>query len=215
MKIPKIIHRIWLDDGNQTPIPAEYEKLYDTFRRDYPDWEHRLWTDKDLPSSRERITSNMIENLPNVGMKADVFRVEIILAVGGMYVDTDVESKKNAEELLWPFTTYAFKQGAGLGNHVVGSIKDNKIFKEMLNHFMKPRIALKLVSATPHDTMEMTGPELLTRFLCSYNDGTLIERSAWSEYMIHHQAGLWWRGKYDSKEVKPKVLKPGHEGGCC
>ena len=39
--IPKIIHQIW--SGIDGPLPAAAQLLGNTWKRDYPEWEYRVW----------------------------------------------------------------------------------------------------------------------------------------------------------------------------
>lgn len=43
MPIPKIIHQTWRDKR----IPAAFRPYVDSWRKCHPDWEYRLWTDRD------------------------------------------------------------------------------------------------------------------------------------------------------------------------
>ena len=49
--IPRILHQIWVGPD---PIPAEYAAYMDGWARMHPEWEHRVWTDENLPVMRNR-----------------------------------------------------------------------------------------------------------------------------------------------------------------
>ena len=42
--IPTIIHQIWSD--SEMPLPEHFKVLCDTWKKDYPEWEYRLWNDQ-------------------------------------------------------------------------------------------------------------------------------------------------------------------------
>lgn len=99
--IPKIIHRIWLDD----PMPATFEEFGRRWEYLHPEWELRDW----------RSSAELPEDLPGVGWRmrarelcpndwkrfiADVLRLELLASFGGLYVDTDVEPHQNITPLL-------------------------------------------------------------------------------------------------------------------
>ena len=44
VNIPKKIHQIWL--GGE--FPDKYKRLRDTWIKENPDWDYRLWTDEDV-----------------------------------------------------------------------------------------------------------------------------------------------------------------------
>src|SRR5438876_9483420 len=46
LKIPKIIHQIWLG----SPVPSVYEPFMKSWQEKHPDWEYRLWTDENVHS---------------------------------------------------------------------------------------------------------------------------------------------------------------------
>jgi len=43
-RIPKIIHQIWLG----SPLPDRCKVLQKTWKKYHPDWEYRLWTEKEI-----------------------------------------------------------------------------------------------------------------------------------------------------------------------
>ena len=45
MSIPKLIHQIWVGPNPIPPKSVEYMKR---IKELHPDFEHRLWTDKDI-----------------------------------------------------------------------------------------------------------------------------------------------------------------------
>lgn len=99
--IPKIIHQIW--SGIDEPLPEHFAKMSETWKYDYPDWEHVFWDAK-------KMNSFILEFYPqyweaynsfryNV-QRWDVIRYLILDKIGGMYVDFDYESFKPMDELL-------------------------------------------------------------------------------------------------------------------
>jgi hypothetical protein len=91
-KIPKIIHQIWLGI-DKDPMPKEYKDFTKKLKQDNPEFEYRLWTDvKDLRNP-DLIQEYMDKKYP-MAFITDLVRVEIIQDIGGIYLDTDVVSKK-------------------------------------------------------------------------------------------------------------------------
>jgi hypothetical protein len=86
--IPKLIHQIWL---GPKPLPEEYRRFREGWRRHYPDWEHRLWTDADV-RALDFDTKDIVEASDCYGQRSDILRAEILYRYGGLYVDTDYES---------------------------------------------------------------------------------------------------------------------------
>lgn len=94
LKIPRIIHRIWL---GKNPMPDDFVAWGRSWERHHPDWEFRLWTDDNLPPLRN---AKLLDTLQSFSGKSNVIRYEILARFGGVYVDTDFECLRNLEPLL-------------------------------------------------------------------------------------------------------------------
>src|SRR5439155_11415662 len=46
MRIPRLLHQVWVGSA---PMADEQREFIAGWKRLHPDWEHRLWTDDDLP----------------------------------------------------------------------------------------------------------------------------------------------------------------------
>ncbi len=84
--IPKVIHQIWLG----SPLPRKLKRYSDTWRRQHPDWEFKLWTDVEV-ADFDFPTRALFESTSCWGQKSDLLRIEILNASGGVYVDLDYE----------------------------------------------------------------------------------------------------------------------------
>ena len=85
MKIPKIIHKIWVGDK---PAPM---KWINTWVEKHPDWEHILW-DNDKVYSRKWINEKHIGQYTEEGLwhgVADIIRYEILYEYGGIVSGED------------------------------------------------------------------------------------------------------------------------------
>ena len=85
MKIPKIIHKIWVGDK---PAPM---KWINTWVEKHPDWEHILW-DNDKVYSRKWINEKHIGQYTEEGLwhgVADIIRYEILYEYGGIVSGAD------------------------------------------------------------------------------------------------------------------------------
>ncbi len=94
LKIPRIIHRIWL---GKNPMPEDFVAWGRTWEQHHPGWEFRLWTDDNLPQLRN---ARLLDALKSYSGKSNVIRYEILSQFGGVYVDTDFECLRNIEPLL-------------------------------------------------------------------------------------------------------------------
>ncbi len=82
--IPKKIHQIWL--GGE--LPTYYNVLIESIKKNNPDWEYKLWTDKDIELLNLK-NKNLFNTITNNGLKADLLRYEILYNEGGVYLDVD------------------------------------------------------------------------------------------------------------------------------
>ena len=91
--IPRVFHQIWL---GERPFP--YERERETWLRHHPDWEHRLWTEAELPGDLELTEAANLLRQP--AERADILRLELLHRHGGVYLDADFECLKPIDPLL-------------------------------------------------------------------------------------------------------------------
>jgi mannosyltransferase OCH1-like enzyme len=89
-----VFHHIWLGGARLSPEAAAFREGW---RAHHPEWDLVLWTDEDLPAFRNQAWFSQATSL---AQKADIARYEILLAHGGVYLDTDFECLRNLEPVL-------------------------------------------------------------------------------------------------------------------
>lgn len=101
MRIPKIIHQIW--DDIYEPLPPLFKEFGDTWKRDYPDFEYRLWSNEKMTSFVQKFYPQYWEKyllLPYNIQRWDAIRYLILDKIGGIYIDFDYESIKPMNHLF-------------------------------------------------------------------------------------------------------------------
>jgi hypothetical protein len=104
--IPRIIHQIWLGGA----CPTKYDEWRRTWHTHHPEssgWVHMFHGDNELeqkfPYSRggshEQHLRALMANATAHVERADIFRLDILLHFGGLYVDTDFECVQNMQLL--------------------------------------------------------------------------------------------------------------------
>ena len=88
-EIPRIIHQFWVGDKKQP------EKLMDHCRDLHPNWEYKLWTEKNLFPLQNQKTYDCGSN----NFKSDVARYELLQRYGGFYLDADTLCRRSLEPL--------------------------------------------------------------------------------------------------------------------
>lgn len=91
--IPKIIHQVWV----AAPMPDHVRAWIDGWRTMHGDWEHRLWTERNLPALVNQVWFDATD-IP--AQKADIARYEIVHRYGGLYVDADYECLGRVDGLI-------------------------------------------------------------------------------------------------------------------
>src|SRR5665647_30559 len=122
LKIPKIIHQIWIG----TSVPPEFERFQASCKRYHPDWEYRLWTQNDIPSLHMR-NENLVHKSRNPGEISDLMRYEILYRYGGVYLDFDCECLQPLDALHYLYDFYIGIQPLDsevvqLGIGIIGSV---------------------------------------------------------------------------------------------
>lgn len=91
-RIPKIIHQTAPDD--MAKWPEIWYKCQESWKRNYPDYEYRMWTDADLDNfMKEKYPEYwpMYQSYPRKIQKIDAARYFILYEYGGIYADMDFE----------------------------------------------------------------------------------------------------------------------------
>ena len=150
--IPKKIHQIWLGG----PLPEKYKKFQQSWIENHPDWEYKLWTDKDI-EELNLINIKYYKNGKNLGEKSDIARLEILYRFGGLYIDTDFECLRPFDILHHCCEFYAGCDAINtfvVYNGLIGSKPNHPILKRSIEN---------IPTSTHHrETMFKTGPHFLT-----------------------------------------------------
>jgi len=128
--IPRVYHRIWLDEQ----VPRRFEDYWDRFKALHPSWEFVTWDDSSQLGWMR--TKALFDRCQTWAGKADLLRYEIMLAHGGVYVDTDVEPLRPFDPLLdddRPFAAWE-KDRVLLCPTVLGSPPGHPAFAAVLDY---------------------------------------------------------------------------------
>jgi inositol phosphorylceramide mannosyltransferase catalytic subunit len=134
--LPKKIHQIWLG-GN---LPLKYKKYTESWKRFNPDWEYKLWIDKDV-NDVEIPNRTLFESINNLGQKSDFLRYHILNQFGGIYADTDFECLRSFNSLSY----VDFIGGVGFPSRIelyiglIGCVPHHPIMEQIVNGMDKIR----------------------------------------------------------------------------
>jgi mannosyltransferase OCH1-like enzyme len=195
--IPKIIHRIWIEGE---PLPDEFEYYGKTWAEKHPDWEMKLWTNKNMIPLQNQKAYN---DAKLMAQKADIARFELLYNFGGVYVDCDFECLKNIEALISNIEAFAAIESPGIVcPSIMGCTPKNHIFKMLIDDMPE---SIKINSHLP--ITYQTGPIYITTKLRGRKDITIFRSELFYPYLytekyrkgekfpnayaVHHWSGSW------------------------
>lgn len=95
-EIPHIIHYCWF--GGK-PLPTQYEKYIETWKKNFPDFKVMKWDENNFPIDQYNYAQEAMQ-AGKMAFVSDVARIHALYNWGGVYFDTDVEVIKNFTSLL-------------------------------------------------------------------------------------------------------------------
>lgn len=95
--IPKKIHYMWLGEKE---IPDTLQKCMESWKRFCPDYEIIRWDESNYDVHKNLFVSQAYDS-GKYGFVPDYARIELLYEYGGIYLDTDVELKRNLDDLLY------------------------------------------------------------------------------------------------------------------
>jgi mannosyltransferase OCH1-like enzyme len=194
VRIPRVIHQIWVGPD---PLPDEQRPYVESWRRHHPDWEHRLWTEDDLPD--DPIRPEALERLRVPVERSDILRLEILSRQGGVYADTDLECLRPLDELLGEdeFVGVCLKPGRAT-NTFMAAVPGHPLLAQALRE-LRP-IDVYWSPTAAESIKDGAGPPLLRRLLAQYPDVRLLDPPLFfpstpdereRAYAVHHMARSW------------------------
>jgi inositol phosphorylceramide mannosyltransferase catalytic subunit len=184
--IPHIFHRIWL---GPSPLPAEFATYAESWRAHHPDWQHRLWTEDDLPAG---LRPEVYERLRVPAERSDVLRFELLRLFGGVYLDTDFECLDSIDRLLEGVDFFAaYYKGDRVNNAILGAAQGHPLVLRALRE-IRPRTTWGTVDK------DGTGPFFVDRLVRDAGV-TLFDRRLFypsaserpAAVAFHHMARTW------------------------
>jgi len=209
--IPKILHIIWL--GPKVP-PMVSKGCMRSIAEQLPDWEIKLWTDKDI-QLLDLQNRQYFEEETNYGAKSDILRYELLYKFGGVYIDIDIEVVKSLTQLNHAYEFYAGLEAgdneAIIGNSIIASIPGHPIMKDCIDQIKEHRYQM-----VDWKVVDRTGPKHFEQSVlrgsqhCDQGKFILFPKSFFypishcnrteknlqryiknETYCIHHWAGSW------------------------
>ena len=133
--IPKVIHYCWF---GKNPLPDEYLKYIDTWRKFCPDYKIIQWDESNYDVNKINFIKQAYDN-KKYAFVSDYARLDIINKYGGVYFDTDIEVVKSFNDLLdnkafggleRVVNNYYLAFGLGFGSE-----KNNLFIQEIMHYY--------------------------------------------------------------------------------
>ncbi len=126
--IPKVIHTFWFSND---PMPDNYKKCLDSWKKYSPDFDIKIWNLETYKPEFCLFFDQAIE-AKNWAFASDYARVDLLRKYGGVYMDLDVEMIRPIDELLYNDAYMSFESmtriecgsgmGAKPGNRIIDEI---------------------------------------------------------------------------------------------
>ena len=193
--IPRTIHHIWIGPD---PLPDDHRPWIKSWKRHHPKWEHRLWTEDNLPE--DPIRPEVLERLRAPVERADILRLEILYRQGGVYVDTDLECLRPLDDVIGDadFVGVCLKPGR-VTNTFIASVPGHPLLERAMRE-LRPMEEYWTMSSDSDPLKQVAGPPLLRRLVRDYPDVKLLEppllfpstpEEREGAVAVHHMARTW------------------------
>lgn len=220
MPIPRIIHQTYKTNELPSQLEEYRRKLIDL----HPSWDYRFYGDhecKDIVKQYFPSFLPIYESYSEPVQKADIFRIIVLYALGGFYIDIDVECIKSLDKLCEFHCVFAEEitikeeQAIELGhrdllrvaNYMFGSEPGHPFLLHILRK-MAQESQREIISE--NDVLESTGPGLVTTVYhnsCEELQDLVLLRNIdracpvncgiscnFGNYAKHHHLGTWrWK----------------------
>lgn len=202
--IPKTIHQIWL--GNK-PIPEEEIQYQEAWVRLHPDWQFRLWTEKELGVLQfqnevlQSVHKNLLKDACHFGQQANIYRLELLRKYGGLYVDTDTEPLKNIEPMIKDreaFVGQQFFHPNCCSNALIGAVPNHPWIDKAVRLLptKDPKISLSMgdVFITHVSILHLKEVYRIPvwQYLSAYSEKLTVKiRPTSNTFVVHHFCSRW------------------------
>lgn len=129
--IPKIIHYCWF--GGKA-LPDELQAYVDSWKKFCPDFEIKLWDEESFDVSSHVFTKTAYAK-KKFAYVSDFVRAYALNKFGGIYLDTDVELKKNLDVFLHHEAFTGFEKNGLPFTALWAAIPNHSLTKKVLSYY--------------------------------------------------------------------------------
>ncbi len=131
--IPKIIHYCWFGNAEK---PAKVKEYIEDWKKKLPDFQFMEWNEQRFDININSYVNEAYKN-KKYAFVSDVARMYALYNYGGIYLDTDIEIKKNIKEIVTDGNCIlGFEMGgANIMTAFMAFNKGNEITQKMLDYY--------------------------------------------------------------------------------
>ncbi|MDM0797998.1 glycosyltransferase family 32 protein [Clostridium perfringens] len=225
--IPKIIHYCWFGGKEK---PNHIKQYIDGWKR-LGGYEIIEWNESNFDINECDFIKNAYRS-KKWAFVSDYARLSVLKKFGGIYLDTDVEVKKDFKPLLNSKMFLGYIYNCSIGTAVIGAEKDNIIISELLELYKNAKFIMK----NDKISLEFEGYEnyqinnnndLFTVYFINNVNGFLLsnkkqvlenvtvypkeyfERKTFNskkDFSIHHCYGSWYKNNPNRRSKIAKII---------
>ncbi|MBE6068681.1 MAG: glycosyl transferase [Clostridium lundense] len=213
--IPKIIHYCWFGKNEKTEL---INKCIESWKKYCPDYQIKEWNEDIFDINSNQYVKEAYEN-KKWAFVSDYVRLHALYNEGGIYVDTDLEIKKNIDKFLYHKAFSGYESNNSIPTAIMGAEKCHAWIKELLDYYEDRNfilrngkldlttnvriitdITIKKYNIVLDNTRKTFGCDVNIypkEYFCKQDIKMPKEN-----YSIHHFAGSW----LDSNQIKMEML---------
>ena len=211
--IPKKIHYCWFGGKEKSKEIKGFIKTWDRLR----EYEIIEWNDQNFDFSDNKYALEAYNN-KEWAFLSDYARLKVLYKYGGIYLDTDVEIKKDfSDKFLENKIFLSFMFNCNLSTAIIGAEPNNRVIKKLLDLYSE--INLEKVPNNDlftkffiknYDKFKLNNKnQLLDNEVMIYQKEYFESPSINSKkgYSIHHFTGSWKNRNNKEKKIKKTIKK--------
>jgi len=204
MGAPRVFHRIWIGPD---PLPDSFAAFGESWVRHHPHWEHRLWTEENLP---EVTWTEVLDTRRVPAERANILRYELLLRFGGVYLDADLECLRPIDALIDGLGCFAAEAKPGrVDNAIIGARPGHPALQACVER-LRPMPDFLRTGVARHDK-NTTGGRFFNRIISERRDDVHVfgpehfhpatPQQRARAYAVHHAAKSW-RGTSETDDLR-------------
>jgi mannosyltransferase OCH1-like enzyme len=155
-QIPPVLHYVWVGDR---PLPARYQDNIASWRETNPGFRIRAWTNETVRPDHPYLERSLADG--NWANASNYLRLAVVLAHGGIYLDTDVMLIGSLRPMLRRSCFFGFQTEAQEKDWV-----NNAVFGAVPGHgFVRACLDRLTAEFDGTEAANHSAPRLLTRLL--------------------------------------------------